>query len=88
MEALSGTVPERAAAALAAGCDVALNCWAKMDDMAGICIALRGMSDAAAARLTRALAGMGKASRSDEQAGLVAKRDALLALLDGAEVTA
>ncbi|MEO7247449.1 MAG: beta-N-acetylhexosaminidase, partial [Novosphingobium sp.] len=33
MEALSGTVPERAARSVAAGCDLALNCWARADDM-------------------------------------------------------
>ena len=33
MEALSGTVPERAELAQKAGCDIALNCWAKMDDI-------------------------------------------------------
>ena len=40
MQALGGAVPDRAARAQAAGCDIALNCWAKMDDMIGIAEAL------------------------------------------------
>lgn len=36
MQALSGTIPERSERALAAGCDIVLNCWAKMDDQRGI----------------------------------------------------
>ena len=36
MEALSGSVPERSERAIAAGCDIVLNCWAKMEDMVGI----------------------------------------------------
>ena len=55
MEALSDTVPERAERAIAAGCDIALNCWAKMDDMQGICEALPTMSEAVSARLDAAL---------------------------------
>jgi beta-N-acetylhexosaminidase len=81
MEALSGTVPERAEVSVRAGCDIALNCWARMADMTGICERLPTMSAATPARLARALEGMGQASRSAEQADLVAKRDALFALL-------
>lgn len=81
MQALSGSVPERAARAVEAGCDIALNCWAKMDDMIGIAQALPGMSSATAARLDRALAVTRLGGASGEQAALLAKRDALLALL-------
>ncbi len=81
MEALSGTVPERAERSVAAGCDIALNCWGKMDDMAGICERLPAMSAATKARLDRALAGMGMAGDIGEQAALLAKRDELLGLM-------
>ena len=85
MEALGGTIPERAARAHAAGCDIVLNCWAKMDDMAGICEVLPPMSDATAARLDRALAGTRVARGMAPQAAeLLAKRDALLALTGSA----
>ncbi len=81
MEALDGTIPERSARAHAAGCDIVLNCWAKMDHMQGICEVLPEMSDATAARLDRALEGTRIAPAiADEQAQLLAKRDALLAL--------
>jgi hypothetical protein len=33
MKALSGTPGEKASQALAAGCDVVLDCWARMDEM-------------------------------------------------------
>jgi beta-N-acetylhexosaminidase len=79
MEALDGTVPERAARAIAAGCDVALNCWAKMDDMIGIAARLPAMSSETAARLDRALAPSASDVTAD-RAQLVAKRDALLEL--------
>ncbi|MFU7527687.1 beta-N-acetylhexosaminidase [Qipengyuania sp. ASV99] len=81
MEALTDTVPQRAARAHAAGCDIVLNCWAKMADMEGICAALPQISDAAAARLDRALASTHVADViTPEPAKLLAKRDALLAL--------
>jgi beta-N-acetylhexosaminidase len=81
MEALGGSIPDRAARAHAAGCDIILNCWAKMDDMQGICDVLPAMSDATATRLDRALAGTRVAPDSvPHTAELLAKRDSLLAL--------
>lgn len=81
MEALGGTIPQRAARAHAAGCDIVLNCWGKMDDMQGICDVLPAMSEATTARLDRALAATRIASAiAPEHDELLAKRDALLAL--------
>ncbi|MDE2595587.1 MAG: beta-N-acetylhexosaminidase [Sphingomonadales bacterium] len=83
MEALSGTIPERAARSIAAGCDVALNCWGRMDDMVGIARVLPVMAPAAAVRLERALA-FTDVTRFDRtrQAERLATRDALLALAE------
>ncbi|WP_126176291.1 beta-N-acetylhexosaminidase [Tsuneonella rigui] len=83
MQALSGSVPERAERSVAAGCDLALNCWAKMDDMVGIVERLPAMSDATAARLERALEGTGITPQGDK-AELLAQRDQLLALAGAA----
>lgn len=83
MEALSGTVPERAARAIAAGCDLALNCWAKMDDMHGIAKALPPLPPKGRERLERALAVAARKASAD-QAELLAKRDALLGLVSAA----
>lgn len=79
MQALAGTVPERASRAIDAGCDIALNCWAKMDDMIGIAKALPGMNAATAARLEGALAQTRLDGGQGDQLALAAKRDALLA---------
>ncbi len=79
MEALSGTAPERAERAIAAGCDIVLNCWAKMDDMIGIAERLPEMTDETAARLERALAETG-GTVAGARADLIAKRDSLLEL--------
>lgn len=85
MQALDGTIPDRAAKALAAGCDIVLNCWAKIPDMEGICEALPDISQASAARLERALGATHVADElAAEQAQLLAKRDALLALSEEA----
>jgi len=81
MEALSGTVPDRAARAIAAGCDLALNCWAKMDDMIGIAASLPPLSAKGHERLERALHPASGQSAGLEQGELLAKRDALLGLV-------
>ncbi|MBB4857462.1 beta-N-acetylhexosaminidase [Novosphingobium chloroacetimidivorans] len=78
MQALQGSVPEHAARALAAGCDIALNCWAKMDDMVGIAKACPTMPERTAQRLAHALDLPPPTDAA--QAELAAKRDALLAL--------
>lgn len=80
MKALSGTLPERGAKALAAGCDVVLNCHGEVSDMAQVADALPTMPDEARARLDRALAGTGCAEGAGDHAELIAKRDALLEL--------
>lgn len=77
MEALDGSIPERSERAIAAGCDVVLNCWARMDDMVGIAERCGAMRADSAARLERALASR-TAPEAAEQAALIAKRDALL----------
>ncbi|MEJ6596054.1 beta-N-acetylhexosaminidase [Parasphingorhabdus sp.] len=82
MEALSGTVAERAERAQAAGCDIALNCWAKMDDMTAIAKSLVSMSKKTQQRLDRAMAtiaGAKDAGSADELTALLARRDALMA---------
>ncbi len=81
MEALSDTIPQRAARALAAGCDIVLNCWARIDDMEGICEALPAMSGAVKDRLNSALEQTCiLPDIPARQSELLAKRDALLAL--------
>ncbi len=79
MKALSGTAGEKAAAAIAAGCDVALDCWARMDEMVEIAGRLGDASKATLVRLDRAMASV-KPEEAPMDA-LLAKRDELLALV-------
>ncbi|MGV1683312.1 beta-N-acetylhexosaminidase [Sphingopyxis sp. NJF-3] len=79
MKALSGDVPTRAAAAIAAGCDIALNCWAKMDDMVGIANALDPIGEKALSRLEGAMDRVAGVRDPRQFAMLVDQRDALLA---------
>lgn len=80
MEALSGTVPERAEKAIAAGCDVVLNCWGKMDDMIGIVQRCGMLSAHGQERLERVHAAMGAPGEGTALDELLAKREALLAI--------
>src|SRR5262249_58356836 len=54
MQALPGTITERAAAALAAGCDVALHCNGKMDEMQALAEVVPPMAPASLERLAGA----------------------------------
>ncbi len=79
MKALKGEVPERARDVVAAGCDIALNCWGRMDEMIGIADLLGEVSDLSRERLEKAMATLDAAAEPVELADLVSRRDALLA---------
>ena len=81
MKALSGDIPARASAVLTAGCDIALNCWGRLDDMKGIAKQVSAMTAKATERLARACTPLRLAqpsaalnARIDE---LVARRESL-----------
>ncbi|WP_294354966.1 beta-N-acetylhexosaminidase [uncultured Sphingomonas sp.] len=78
MKALSGTPAEKAAGAIAAGCDVVLDCWARMNEMQAIAAALPDITLRGRERLDAAMSSVGKSA--GDLAELTAKRDALLAL--------
>ena len=80
MEALDGTIPDRGAAALSAGCDIILNCWAKMDDQQEIANRFPDLPPATKTRLERVHEAMGEAPEGVDTKELLSKRDALLAI--------
>ena len=80
MKALKGDVPSRAAGAVAAGCDIALNCWGRMDEMVGIAEVLPEMTARGRERLTAAMATIAPVDDFAALPELIAKRDELLAL--------
>lgn len=78
MKALKGDVSDRAANCVAAGCDLALNCWGRMDEMTAIAGKLGAMTPPAKDRLVAAMATIGAIPDTSEIAALIAKRDSLL----------
>ena len=80
MEALVGHHGERAAACVAAGCDVALHCDGKMENMLLVADAVPALSAEGEARLSRAMALTFTPQDGMDFAAAVEKRDALLAL--------
>jgi beta-N-acetylhexosaminidase len=80
MKALSGTAGEKASQALAAGCDVVLDCWARMDEMVEIAGLIGDATPECVARLDRAMATIASGAEPADFGALIAKRDELLAL--------
>jgi beta-N-acetylhexosaminidase len=79
MDALEGSIADRAAASLAAGCDVALVCHGSVEDMAAVAEALPDLADGSRLRLDQAMAYAATRGDVDRAPALIAKRDALLA---------
>ena len=80
MEALKGDFASRAAGVVAAGCDVALHCSGKMEEMIAVASAVPEMSPDGHGRLDRAMAGTRLEFEEIDFAEEIAKRDQLLAL--------
>ena len=79
MKALSGTAGEKAVGAIAAGCDIVLDCWGRMDEMTDIAARLGEISPRSRERLDRAMATIAERRPEGTLDALIAKRDALLA---------
>jgi beta-N-acetylhexosaminidase len=80
MEALAGDHGARARACVEAGCDAALHCDGKMENMISVAKAIPALSADGEARLSRAMAQCFTPTDELTFAEAVAKRDALLAL--------
>lgn len=81
MEALAGDHGQRAAACVAAGCDVALHCDGRMEHMLLVADAVGELTPEGEARLARAMAMRFTPDDEMDFAEAIAKRDALLALV-------
>ncbi|MEJ2120537.1 MAG: glycoside hydrolase family 3 N-terminal domain-containing protein [Alphaproteobacteria bacterium] len=84
MKALSGSLGERAAAALAAGCDIALHCNGEMDEMRAVAETASPLSTEAIARTARARAQISAEHSLAEHVDVAALTAQLRALLDAA----
>jgi beta-N-acetylhexosaminidase len=88
MNALSGDVPSRAVRCVEAGCDLALNCWGRFDEMVQIVDRLPDITSIAKDRLDRAMATIAPVDFAEERlTELLAKRDELLALASADKLT-
>lgn len=79
MEALKGDFASRAAGVVAAGCDAALHCSGKMDEMVAVASTVPALRPESEARLARAIAGTRVDDDGVDFAEEIAKRDLLLA---------
>jgi beta-N-acetylhexosaminidase len=79
MHALSGGFDERTRLALEAGCDVALHCSGKMEEMLAVASAAGPLTDKGRERLERAMATIPDAGERPAYAELAERRDRLLA---------
>jgi len=79
MNALSGTPGERAARAVAAGCDLAMHCSGVVSDTADVLEASPVITEAALTRLAVARAMAASSRQALDGAALAAERDGLLA---------
>ena len=80
MEALQGDFGSRAAGVVAAGCDAALHCSGRMDEMLAVAAAVPEMNAEGEERLARAMANIADADDGPDFAESIATRDTLLAL--------
>jgi beta-N-acetylhexosaminidase len=81
MQALAGDFSSRASGVVAAGCDAALHCSGKMDEMIAVASAVPAMTPEGEARLARAMAATMLEPEHIDFAEEIAKRDTLLALV-------
>ena len=80
MQALGGSLRDRAEAALAAGCDIALHCNGNAEEMTGVAEASPPLDGAAKARVDRALAKRVSSTEIPERAALEDRLAELLQL--------